>query len=72
MGMKQKQDCPLCEEELLSDATAAEYCALCSMIIRGRPARTIKTKQGTKSFCSDVCYEKFRKYYDAKKTGKTT
>ncbi len=61
--MKNNKDCPLCGDEVISDATAKEYCALCGMIIKDKPAAVMKFEQGIKYFCSEQCNKKYAQFH---------
>ena len=61
--MVSAEGCPLCGDDIVSDATAAEYCALCGMVIKDVPAAAIKSGQGNKYFCSLHCYKNYKKFH---------
>jgi len=46
------QECPICEKEILSDATTKSYCRLCGMNIDNLK----------KDFCCPNCKNKFNEF----------
>ncbi|MBI5229381.1 hypothetical protein HY991_04675 [Candidatus Micrarchaeota archaeon] len=57
--MKERKDCPICEEEVSSDAAVKEFCALCGMAVpAGVGLEGIRGKE-TIRFCNLECLDKY-------------
>ncbi len=59
----EEKKCPICNENIRSDANVHEYCKLCGMgIPKPSVAPKLQTKNGIVYFCCDKCL----KFYKAK------
>ncbi len=57
--MKNHKNCPICKQEIISDASKLQSCALCGMVIDNQNMILV-SKQGEEDyFCLHGCYEKY-------------
>ena len=64
--MKNHKNCPICEQEVFSDATKIQSCALCGMVIDDDNMVFLVEDSDSMYFCLHGCYEK---YMDINKNG---
>lgn len=64
--MKNHKNCPICKQELISDATKMQACALCGMVLDTQNMLLLIDEGEEKYFCLHGCYEK---YITINKTG---
>lgn len=57
--MKDHKNCPICKEELVSDATKLQACALCGMVIDLKNMILLVEDNDENYFCLHGCYEKY-------------
>jgi len=57
--------CPICEKDVVSDATAGEYCAMCAMPIKDMSALTKRDRETKKHFCSARCRVRYVRFHGA-------
>ena len=57
--MKNHKNCPICKQEVISDASKSMSCALCGMIIDNDNMILFIEDGYEKYFCFHVCYEKY-------------
>lgn len=57
------KECPICEKEIISDATIIEFCKLCAMQVEKNNRFISGTNGSTNYYCSKRCFEKFKKFY---------
>lgn len=59
VSMMETMSCPICEADVISDATAREYCAMCAMPIKDLLAMKKKNRKTYYDFCSKSCRDKY-------------
>lgn len=57
--MKNHKNCPICKQELISDATKMQACALCGMVLDKDNMMLFIEDSDPKYFCLYGCYEKY-------------
>lgn len=58
--MKGHKNCPICDKEVISDASKLQSCSLCGMVI-DLDNMILVTKDGDEDyFCLHGCYEKYK------------
>lgn len=65
--MKDHKNCPICKQEIISDASKPMSCALCGMVIDHDNMILLVREADHLYFCLHGCYEK---YFSINKTGK--
>ena len=55
--MNNHKNCPICKQEVISDASKSTSCALCGMVIERDKMISLVREVGTKYFCLNRCYE---------------
>ncbi len=64
--MKNHKNCPICKQEIFSDATKMRACALCGMVLDSQNM-LLSIENGEEIyFCLQGCYEK---YFSINETG---
>ena len=58
--MKGHKNCPICKQEIMSDASNIQSCALCGMIIDIQNMILISRDGDEDYFCLHGCYEKYK------------
>jgi hypothetical protein len=53
------KQCPICKQELISDATKMQACALCGMVLDSQNMVMFIEDGEEKYFCLHGCYEKY-------------
>ena len=53
--------CPICRQDVISDANAQKYCSLCGMNMNSFKGITVKRKNRKFNFCCLECKNKFLK-----------
>lgn len=66
--MKNHKDCPICKQELISDATKMQACALCGMVLDAENMLLFIEDGEEMYFCLHGCYEK---YFSINKLGES-
>ena len=57
--MKNHKNCPICRQEIISDASEPISCALCGMVIDHSNMILLVESGEEKYFCLHGCYEKY-------------
>ena len=57
--MKNHKNCPICKQEIISDATKMQACALCGMVLDSRNMLLFTEDSEEKYLCLHGCYEKY-------------
>ena len=57
--MKNHKNCPICKQEVISDASKPMSCALCGMVIDAQNMILFIEDAEKKYFCLHGCYEKY-------------
>lgn len=63
-SIRKKQNhkrCPICKQNVVSDATKMQACALCGMIVDTQNVLLHVEDSEEKYFCLHGCYEKYNK-----------
>jgi len=56
------KNCPLCDEEVVSDAELFYYCALCGMSVAEKYAVVKEVDGEERYFCNYVCLDKYEEF----------
>ena len=57
--MKNHKNCPICKQELISDALKMQACALCGMVLDSQNMILLIEYNDERYFCLHGCYEKY-------------
>lgn len=57
--MTSNKSCPICKEEIISDASKIKSCALCGMIVDYQNMILVSQDGDEDYFCLHGCYEKY-------------
>ena len=57
--MKNHKNCPICKQEVISDASTSLSCALCGMVIDAQNMILFTEDAEKKYFCLHGCYKKY-------------
>ena len=58
--MKNHKNCPICKQEVISDASKPMSCALCGMVIDHENMILVVREADPIYFCLHGCYEKYK------------
>lgn len=57
--MKNHKNCPICEQDIISDVSIPMSCALCGRVIDNENMILFVEDSDPKYFCFHGCYEKY-------------
>jgi len=67
--MKKHKNCPICKQEVISDASKPMSCALCGMVIDHENMILLVEDSDIIYFCLQGCYDKYN-YINGSEGGK--